>query len=137
MLRDQRYNTQKARSTRIRADLLESLQLEIPKTAGYLYNRTPQRRLYQKTLFEYVTGNKSDLLYLRVHGCRAYTPKKAIIRSKKLAERAYLGHLVGYNSTNIYRIWILSQSRVILIPEMLSLIKKGFISQKILVLPSQ
>src|SRR6266478_7525683 len=53
---------------------------------------------------------KPQLAHLRAYGCRAY----AIIldaqlkkkRLSKLDPRAYIGYLVSYNSTNIYRIWI-------------------------------
>jgi hypothetical protein len=34
-------------------------------------------------------------------------------RLSKLDPRAYIGYLVGYNSTNIYRIWILYKGIVI------------------------
>ena len=36
-----------------------------------------------------------------------------IPRTDKLAPRAAIGYLVGYNSTNIFRIWIPGQKRVI------------------------
>jgi len=34
-------------------------------------------------------------------------------RLSKLDPRAYIGYLIGYNSTNIYRIWILYKGIVI------------------------
>jgi hypothetical protein len=34
-------------------------------------------------------------------------------RLSKLDPRAYIGYLVGYNSTNIYRIWILYKGIII------------------------
>ena len=36
-----------------------------------------------------------------------------IPKSEKLKPRAYIGYLVGYDSTNIFRIWIPSKQRVI------------------------
>jgi hypothetical protein len=38
---------------------------------------------------------------------------KRVKRGDKLAPCALIGHLVGYNLTNIYRIWILSLRKVI------------------------
>ena len=36
-----------------------------------------------------------------------------IPKSEKLKPRAHIGYLVGYDSTNIFRIWIPSKQRVI------------------------
>lgn len=103
----------KARAMRIAANLPESLWPEVIKSAGYLYNRTPQPRLNWMTPFQAITGNKPDLSHLRVFGCRAYALKRGIPRTQKLAERAHLGHLIGYDSTNIFRIWLPSQGKII------------------------
>jgi hypothetical protein len=103
----------KARAMRIGANLPESLWPEIIRTAGYIHNRTPIAKLNWKTPFEAATGKKPNLVHLRIYGCRAYALKKGIPRSQKLTERAHLGHLVGYDSTNIFRIWIPSQQKVI------------------------
>ena len=43
-----------------------------------------------------------DLSYLRVFGCTAYVH----IPHEKYETRSEIGHLVGYDSKNIYRIWI-------------------------------
>ena len=50
---------------------------------------------------------------MHVYGCKTYTLVKQIKRGDKLAPRALIGHLVGYDSTNIYRIWIPSLRKVI------------------------
>jgi len=50
---------------------------------------------------------------MHVYGCKTYTLDKRIKRGDKLAPRALIGHLVGYDSTNIYRIWIPSLRKVI------------------------
>ncbi|EKG09419.1 Integrase catalytic core, partial [Macrophomina phaseolina MS6] len=103
----------KARAMRIGANLPQSLWPEIVKTAGYIHNRTPMAKLNWKTPFEVVTGKRPNLSHLRIYGCRAYAHKKGIPRSQKLAEKAHFGYLVGYDSTNIFRIWIPSQHKVI------------------------
>src|SRR5437764_10171220 len=51
-----------------------------------------------------------DIRYLRVYGCKVYVYIPEEIRRReqayKLAPCAKIGYLVGYQSTNIYRIWI-------------------------------
>jgi len=53
---------------------------------------------------------KPQLAHLKAYGCRAYAiTSDAQLKKKrlnKLDPRAYIGYLIGYNSTNIYRIWI-------------------------------
>lgn len=46
-------------------------------------------------------------------GCRAYPRDKDVPRAAKNAPRAHIGYLVGYDSTNIYRIWIPSRNIVL------------------------
>ena len=50
---------------------------------------------------------------MHVYSYKTYTLNKQIRRGDKLAPRALIGHLVGYDSTNIYRIWIPSLHKVI------------------------
>ena len=56
-----------------------------------------------------------EIKHLRVYGCRAYPliPSIKIRKKDKLSPRARIGYLVGYDSTNIFRIWIPSKERVI------------------------
>ncbi|EKG08999.1 Integrase catalytic core, partial [Macrophomina phaseolina MS6] len=103
----------KARSMRIGANLPQNLWPEIVTAAAYLANRTPQRKINWMTPFQHVTQSKPDLSHLRVYGCKAFPLRKDIKRSHKLEERAHLGFLVGYNSRNIFRVWIPSQKRVV------------------------
>jgi len=69
---------------------------------------------------EGVTGPRKPVLsHLRAFGCKAYT----LIKSKgdpdypgrlqKLAPRAHIGYLIGYESTSIYRVWIPYKKKVI------------------------
>ncbi len=50
-----------------------------------------------------------------MYGCRAYAyiTKKLRARKAELAERAHIGFLVGYDSTNIFRVWLPSKDYVI------------------------
>jgi hypothetical protein len=98
---------------RIAANLPADLWPEIVKAAGYISNRTPVRKLGWKNPFEAVTKTKPQFAHLYVCGCRAYPLIQNIPRRAKLDSRAHIGHLVGYDSTNIWRIWIPSRNKVI------------------------
>src|SRR5436190_16988800 len=50
---------------------------------------------------------------MHVYRYRAYSLDYHILKKKKLEPRAYIGYLVGYDSTNIYRIWIPTYKKVI------------------------
>jgi hypothetical protein len=106
----------KARCIRVNANLPENLWPESVKAAAYLINRTPTQRLAWKSPAESLqnalgdrTVIKPDISHLRVYGCKAYAyiPEKIREEKKyhKLAPRARIGYLVGYDSTNIFRIW--------------------------------
>ena len=97
----------------IAANLPADLWPEIVKAAGYISNRTPVQKLGWKTPFEAVTKTKPQFAHLHVYGCRAYPLIQKIPRRAKLDSRAHIGHLVGYDSTNIFRIWIPSRNKVI------------------------
>jgi transposase InsO family protein len=103
----------RARCLRIAAHLPANLWPEIVQAAVYLNNRTPKRQLSWKTPYEALTQSKPNLSHLRVYGCRAYPLNKHIPRSGKLQPRAHIGYLTGYDSLNIYRVWIPSQEKVV------------------------
>ena len=121
---------EKARAMRLSAKLPHALWKEIVATAAYLYNRTPRHPLAWKSPYETlnehvmtsegVTGPRKPILHhLRAYGCKAFT----LIKSKgdpdypgklrKLAPKAHIGYLVGYESTSIYRVWIPHKRKVI------------------------
>jgi hypothetical protein len=104
---------EKARCMRVQANLPADMWPEVVQTAAYLNNRTPKRRLGWKTPHEALTGLKPNLAHLHVYGCRAYPHNKHIPKLDKLRPRAHLGYLIGYESTNIFRIWIPSQQKII------------------------
>lgn len=103
----------RARAMRISARLPANLWPEIFKTVGYLNNRTPKKALEWKTPLEALIGEKPKLSHLHPYGCRAYPLKNLIPRKEKLVPRAFIGYLIGYDSTNIFRIWIPSRMRVV------------------------
>ena len=93
--------------------LLLLLWPEIVLAVIYLQNRTLIKSKGWKTLYELAFGKPPNISYLKVYGCRAYALRYKILKTNKLEPRAKLGHLVGYESTNIYRIWIPATNKVI------------------------
>jgi Reverse transcriptase (RNA-dependent DNA polymerase) len=105
--------TLRARALRIAAELPANLWPETYTAAGYLNNRTPKEGIEWTTPIEALTKQKPQLAHLHPYGCRAYPLRSNVPRLDKLAPRAMIGYLVGYDSSNIYRIWVPSQMRVI------------------------
>jgi hypothetical protein len=87
--------------------------------AAYLLNRTPTESIEWKTPWIAVqeslgiTPIDPSIVHLRVFGCRTYTLKKHLPKVLKTMPRAHVGYLVGYESSNIYLIWIPSQEKAI------------------------
>ena len=104
---------ERSRAMQLEASLPPSLGPEAFLAAGYALNRTPNEQLGWKTPYEIAYGKPLSLTHMHVYGCKTYTLDERIKRGDKLAPRALIGHLVGYNSTNIYRIWIPSLHKVI------------------------
>ncbi|KJZ71835.1 hypothetical protein HIM_06271 [Hirsutella minnesotensis 3608] len=130
---------EKARKMRIAAKLPHDLWKETVEAACYVWNRTPRaprppvdlpsqsaspsdpedQQVLWKTPLELFTrkDQPEQHKHLRAYGCRAYamTADAQLGRKKlqKLDPRAHIGYLVGYNSTNIFRIWIPQLKKVI------------------------
>jgi hypothetical protein len=102
--RSRRVIITKGRTMRIEANLLANLWPEIVKAAGYTSNRSPVRKLGWKTPFKVVKNQKQRYAHMHVYSCRAYPLDHHIPRKEKLNPQAHIGYLVGYDSTNIYRI---------------------------------
>ena len=121
---------EKARAMRLSANLPHKMWKKIVAAAIYLYNRTPRLSNGWKSPYEafytYVFNKeevsgprKPSLHHLKAYGCKAYP----LIKSKsdsdyrpkkqKLDAKAHIGYLVGYESTNIFRIWIPHKKKVI------------------------
>lgn len=111
----------KARAMRIGARLPAAAWSELEPMAAHIANRQPCEVLDWKTPYEYLqeklgipeTRRRPAGVHLRVPGCRAYPRDKDVPRAAKNAPRAHIGYLVGYDSTNIYRIWIPSRNIVL------------------------
>ena len=89
---------------RIKANLPTDLWPEIVKAAGYIRNKTLVQKLEWKTPFEAIKKKKPQYVYMHVYRCRAYPLDYHIPKKKKLEPQAHIRYLVGYDSTNIYRI---------------------------------
>jgi GAG-pre-integrase domain len=111
----------KSRAMREGAKLPAKLWPEISRAAVYLHNRTPRYMYNWKTPYDrfhtylafrdgvVIDHKKPQVAHLKVYGCKAYaltteTLKKAN-RLQRLNPKAWLGYLVGYDSTNKFRIW--------------------------------
>lgn len=111
--------TMGARTIRISANLPENLWPEIVRAAGYLINRTPAKQLEWRSPLEDlqtnmgVTNPKPRIAHLRTYGCRDYSLIYKIPKKQKLRPRAQIGYLIGYQSSNIFRIWIPQEHKVI------------------------
>ena len=122
-------NKEKARAMRLDANLSWELWPEVTRAAVYLYNRTPNYAINWKTPYEIfftrvafsngiVTSlRKPNLAHLKAYGCKAFAMTDDTHRGKsrlqRLDPKAWIGYLVGYRSSNIYRIWIPSLGKVI------------------------
>ena len=96
----------RARAMRIQAGLPKSLSNKLIRTAAYVLNRTPTEALNWRTPYEVVWGIKPKVQHMRPIGCRAYVLNRSLKRADKLESRALIRHLVSYDSTNIFRIWL-------------------------------
>ena len=112
---------EKTRTMAIGANLPEDLWPEISRAATYLHNRTPKYTYNWKSPYDrfhthiahrdgvVVEDRKPQQAHLKVYGCKAFVMTRDAMtkknRLKRLNPRAWVGYLVGYDSTNIYRIW--------------------------------
>jgi hypothetical protein len=109
---------------RIAANLLHDLWNKIVNCAVYFQDQIPRESNRWKSLYKrFYTflanrrSRKPQLVYLKAYGCRVYViTLDAQLKKKrlnKLDPRAHIGYLIGYNFTNIYKIWILYKGIVI------------------------
>jgi hypothetical protein len=108
----------KARCICLQSNLPWDLWPECAMTAGYLINRLPARQLNWKSPLDTLRNQlnlpvRDELSHLRVFGCRAYPWIPNVAKGDKMHPRAQIGYLVGYESRNIFRIWIPSKWEVI------------------------
>ncbi|KID94461.1 polyprotein, partial [Metarhizium majus ARSEF 297] len=109
---------EKARTMRIAANLPHNLWKDIVEAACYLRNRTPLERNRWQSPFERVFKKQPIISHLKAYGCKAFAmtadAQLKLHRKQKLEPRAHIGYLVGYQSSNIYKIWVPHRNKVIL-----------------------
>jgi len=93
---------ERSRAMQLEASLPPSLGPEAFLTARYTLNQTLNKQLGWRTPYEVAYGKLLSLTHMHIYGCKTYTLDKRIKRGDKLAPCASIGHLVGYDSTNIY-----------------------------------
>ncbi|KAI1663301.1 Pol protein [Pyrenophora tritici-repentis] len=103
----------RARAIRLHAGLPKEYANECAMTAIYLLNRTPVEAINWSCPYTKVKGVKPSVAHLEVIGARAYVLNEKLPRGAKLDSRALIGHLVGFDSTNIFRVWLPTIGRVI------------------------
>jgi hypothetical protein len=106
---------EKARCIREHAKLFENLFLECYMTVEHLMNRILNQALnWESSLIriqKLINQNQSirlELDHLKMYECKTYLLLKdadVSSRDSKLKSRAFVDYLVGYNSTNIFRVW--------------------------------
>ncbi len=70
---------------------------EAVNTACHAINRLYLHKIYKKTAYELLTGNKPKVDYFRVFGCKCFILNKKV-KSSKFAPRVDEGFLLGYAS---------------------------------------
>lgn len=110
----------KARAMRAASKLPTDLWPEIYRTAVYLLNRTLRYQYDWKSPYERfhhavaknrglnIPDFKPQQAHLRIFGCKAFALTTEYMRKQNRLQRfnpkAWIGYLVGYDSTNVYRI---------------------------------
>ena len=95
------------------------MEWRIFEAAAYLLNRSPTRRLdWQSPLgklqeLSAIRNPRPKLAHLHAYGCRAYALRYDLNKLDRLESRVHIGYLVGYESTNIFKIWVPALHRVI------------------------
>ena len=105
--------TIKTRAFRIDVGLPHYFWNEIIKTAAYIANRTSMVKHRWKIFYELMTNKSFNLNHLHIYDCKTYFLNKKIFKTLKLQKRAHINHLIEYEIRNIFRIWILSQRKMI------------------------
>ena len=101
------------RALHLDSGLPEKFANELFITGAHLQNVTPIEKLRFKTSFEAIHGRQPSVAHFAPIGCRAYVHRKDLKKADRLRSRIRLGYLLGYDSTNIFRIWVPELDRVV------------------------
>ncbi|OXV06537.1 hypothetical protein Egran_05695, partial [Elaphomyces granulatus] len=107
----------RARILYILARLPKNLWPEYVKAAADLLNLTSIRSIDWQSplglLYKTLGLPLPSLAHLKMYGCKCYVLDQHVAQGDKLQERAFVGYLVGYDSTNIFRVWVPHSKKVI------------------------
>jgi Reverse transcriptase (RNA-dependent DNA polymerase) len=111
------YIVNRGRNLRIDANLPKELWPEVIKAATDLINLTPIASLAWQSplglLYKHLDLPPPPLMHLHAYGCRAYVRDPKVAKGDKMEDRAFIGYLIGYDSTNIFRVWIPHRDKVV------------------------
>jgi hypothetical protein len=111
--RSGRMLIEESRTFHVDSKIPKNLWPQTYHCAAYLLNRTPNRALDWTTPYEVIRertgkpGKKPYIGHLKIFGSRVYEmiPTELIKRKDKMAPRALIGYLVGYEGTNQFWVW--------------------------------
>jgi hypothetical protein len=109
----------RSRAMRIEARLPANLWPEFFYHGIRIVNLTPTEQLGWLTPIETLMralnrpNPRPSGFNLFIIGSRVYIKINKIPRTEKMAPRVLIGYLVGYDSTNIFRVWVPQQNKVI------------------------
>jgi hypothetical protein len=108
-----------ARKLMLQGKLSKGLWPYALECAVYLHNITPSDALRGKSPYQVLAESEGwtptvpYLGHLKAFGCAAVVLNHDIKRGEKFTPRGLTGQLVGYESVNIYKIWIPSLHKVV------------------------
>jgi hypothetical protein len=105
--------TQRARAMRMHAHLPKNLLHGMYRMAAHILNCTPTKALGWKTPYKVTWKRKPLVAHMEPIGCCAYVYNRNLRAADKLELHTLISHLVGYQGTNIFRIWLPTKDTVI------------------------
>ena len=104
--RANQHFSQLQRAFHIESRLPAFLFPEFYRTSAYIANRTPMKALHWKSPYESLHGTAPDTPNLRRPGSKSFVRNPLLPRGDKTSSRVHIGFLVGYEASNIWRIWV-------------------------------
>jgi hypothetical protein len=103
---------EKARMLRVEAKFPKRLWPEIVKAVADMLNLTPTKSINWDSplgmLYKALDPPRAlpTLAHLRAYGSLTYVRNPKISKGDKLKDRSIKGYLIGYDSSNIYHVWV-------------------------------
>ena len=104
---------------------------EYYKVADYLLNRILIKWFNWKILFKIINNIKSNLNYIHIYKTKAYVLRNKIFYKDQLKPYIYISFLIGYDSHNIYHIWLPSSKHIIHTKDIIFIKDKFYKSDKL------